>query len=258
MKNEDKYDLIERYLSKDLDANQLKSFEQELQSDKSLQEEVELHRMAAETLKGEKVHELRSVLNKVDKDWKAPSASNSNNTFSLNFRKLAAVAAAVLLGILVYQIVLPENLNSKELFADNFETYPMILNQRTLDDTQTINKSIFNQTISDYQQGNFEAAEVGFNKLKEGQENEIAYQFYEGLSQLGAGNSGDAIMSFQNLLNKKDHLFIEQSRWYLVLSYLQNDDLVNTKKVLKEIMPGAYKYDEAQKIIKTINAIQKN
>ena len=177
--------------------------------------------------------------------------------FSLNFRKLVGFLLSLLIGIFIYQVVLPENLYSEDLFLDNFETYPTILIQQTIDDSQTINQSIFDQAIRNYQQENFEVAALDFEKLQEGQENDIFFQFYEGVSQLGAYRNGDAIQIFYKLLSRSDHLLVEQSRWYLALTYLQYDDWASTKRELKKIQPDAYKYKEAQKLFKRINAIQK-
>ena len=130
MKNEKKYDLIESYLSGELSGEDLRNFEDQLKNDSDLQGELELHQQVADTLKGEKVHDLRQVLKDVDKGWKNKPEKNQSKRFSLNYYRMSAVAAVLLLLVVAYQFFFP--LGNSDLDPNYFETYPMRLTERSI------------------------------------------------------------------------------------------------------------------------------
>ena len=222
MNLEEKYTLIEKYLAEEMQGEELKEFEIQLQSDPELKEELNLHRQVAETLKGEKIHQLRNVLNDVEKNWEAPTKKDSTKIVKFNFRKVLTIAAAVTLLIIGYQWFTNINLSSEELYAANFETYPMLLNQRSVDEN-TANLESYNNAITFYSKGQNQEALVAFEELIQVQPDNITYQFYQANLLLSEKKSGEAIPIFQKILAGDHPLFEEQARWYLALAFLQNN-----------------------------------
>ena len=93
MNSEEKYSLIEKFLSKKLEGAELENFEAQLQRDPGLKAELDLHRQLSETLKGEKVHELRNVLNEVNENWEAPATTaDTTKVVNFNFRRVLSIA----------------------------------------------------------------------------------------------------------------------------------------------------------------------
>ena len=246
MNEEDTYERIEKYLNGALSSEEKKAFENELNNNNLLKEEVDLHREVAETLKGEKIHEFRNVLKKVDSEW-TTSQPKKNNVFSIRVKKMAALAATILLLVIAsYPFIFQGVDNSNEaLFADNFEPYKMILNQRSISDNDA-ETALLNEAIIAYDNKNYKEASTAFQELQSNNIDLIALRFYTGLSELGEGNSDNSINIFKEILDTPDHLFVEQSRWYLALAYLQKGDRDAAKLELDKIKKGQFKHKEAK------------
>ena len=245
---EEKYTLIEKYLAKEMQGEELDKFEKELSSDSDLQEELNLHRQVSETLKGEKVHQLRNVLHEVDKDWKVESKEDSAKIINFNFRRVLTIAATVALIIIGLQWFSNSNLSSEELYAANFETYPMLLNQRSVDEN-TADLITYNNAITFYAKGQNQEALASFEKLIQAQPENITYQFYQANLLLSEKKSGEAIPIFQKILAGDYPLFEEQARWYLALAFLENNEKENAKTLLEEIKVEQFKSKEAARVL---------
>lgn len=254
MDTEDTYERIEKYLDGRLSSEEKEVFENELETNTLLRDEVKLHREVAETLRGEKIHEFRDVLKKVDSEWNRGQSQKKNIIFSIRFKRMAALAATILLLVVVsYPFIFQDkDVSNEALFADNFEPYKMILNQRSISDNDA-EVALLNQAIVAYEGKNYGEASSAFQQLQTNNTNLIALRFYTGLSELGAENTATSIDIFKEILATRDHLFIEQSRWYLSLAYLQKGDRETAKLELEKIVEGAFKYDEAKEILNVMN-----
>ncbi|MEL6923564.1 MAG: hypothetical protein AAFO94_05900, partial [Bacteroidota bacterium] len=208
MSPEEKYNNIERYLDGELNQTEQQQFEQALQSDTALREELDLHRELSETLRGERIHALRNVLKKTDASWQMPAVAPTSESGSGQakvvrrpFRRwVAAAAAAVVLLMATLFWWSNDGAGPRELYAANFESYPMTLNQRSTDannDTQIQ----LNEAIAAYDQGDYASAEAGFADLAKAEPNNMAYQFYRAISQLGAGQGRLAATGLASIAN---------------------------------------------------------
>ena len=248
---EEKYTAIEKYLADEMQGKELDNFEKKLSADSDLQEELNLHRQVAETLKGEKIHDLRNVLQVVDKDWKVETKENTTKIIPFNFRRLLTIAAAIALLIVGYQLFTNNNLSSEELYTTNFETYPMLLNQRSADENGS-DLEIYNNAITFYAKGQNTEALAAFEKLIQTQPENITYQFYQSNLLLAEKKSTTAIPIFQKILDGNYPLFEEQARWYLALGFLQNDETENAKALLEKIQARQFKFKEASEILEQL------
>ena len=168
-----------------------------------------------------------------------------------NFRRVASVAAAILLLFFAYQFFSKENISNEYLFADNFEPYQMVLNQRSGTD-ESANQIILNEAIKAYENKDFEKAVYSFQNLSNQEPSIIAYPFYKALAHMGAKNPAVAIPILTKIVDTPDHLFKEQSRWYLALANLQDGDRIAALKQFQMIQEGQFKFNEAKKILESI------
>lgn len=251
MNPEEKYSLIEKYLAQEMQGEELKDFEAKLQTDGELKDELSLHRQVTATLKGEKVHELRGLLKEVDQSWEDRSKKDSAKVVNFNFRRILTIAAAVALLVIGYQFLMTSNLSSQEIYASNFEPYPMLLNQRSIDET-TDDQATYNNAISFYTKQQYSEALTAFEKLLANQPDNTTYQFYQANILLADNKADQAIPIFQKILDGDHPNFEEQTRWYLAMAYLQNEDLENAKTLLDDIQQGQYQAKEAAKILKQL------
>ena len=252
MKTEEKYDLIEKYLEQRMSAEERQKFEQAMIDNPAIKEEIELHRQVTATLKGEKVHELRSVLKAVDKNWGAEKKEQKGVARTINFRRVIAIAATVLLMVMSYQFFFTSGgpVSNEQLFADNFQPYQMLLSQRGLSEGEK--NIVLENAISAYSKGNYQSAASFFQQLSQNDPTDISYQFYLAVAQLGAKENDTSINLFQNIISTEGHPFKEQSQWYLALAYLQNGDNENARKTLSEIESGQFKNAEARQILEQL------
>ena len=253
MNTKERYDLIEKYLDQKMSTGERQQFEEQLKNDPALKEELELHRQVSATLKGEKVHELRSILTDVDKNWGTEKTSQKGVARTINFRRVIAIAATVLLLVMAYQMFFigGQSISNEQLFADNFQPYQMLLSQRNLS-AEEKNATLEN-AISAYSKGDFQTASDAFQLLSENEPDDISYQFYSAVAQLGAEKNETAITIFSNIISTQSNPFKEQSQWYLALAYLQIEKTDDATKALQTIQKGQYKHKEAQQILKQLN-----
>jgi len=257
MNDDVKYERIEQYLAGEMTGEDLIAFEHQLATDDSLRAELDLHRQVAETLKGAAIHEFRGTINEVNDQWQAPKRKKNEGGFSLiNLRWGAVAAAAIVILLVAYQIFMPgSTVTNQTLFADNFEPYKMVLTQRSLvpnPETAYLKESI-SEAIAAYEDEDYAKASSLFQMLEEkSPHTKLTYSFYAAITELALDHPQKAIPVFKKIIEEDDSLLVEQSQWYLGLAYLQSKDVESAKNTLKSIAPNAYKYKEAQKIVKAI------
>lgn len=249
MEEKEKYDTIEKYLAGELDAKEQQNFERQLESDPDLQKELDLHDDLSNRLKGEKIHDFRKVLQAVDQDWQAPHQDPQKRPILFRLPYIAAIAASLLLAVLAYQFLqTPSMPSNSELFATYFEPYNMVLNERSENDNP--NAVLLNAAVVAYSTKDFVQAAKQFSSLIEKVPENKAYAFYAAQAELAVNNSAKAIPLFRQLSSEGDHPFVELSRWYLALAFLQEGNVVEAKKQLETIKSGQDKFAEAQTLLK--------
>ena len=250
-----KYELIESYLANEMSADDRRQFEKQLEENTALKEELKLHEQMADVLKGEKIHQFRDVLKEVDKEWKKPTEKKGEGKIvRMNFRRVLAIAASLALLIIAWQFFFSNSneLNSDKLFADHFEPYQMILNQRSTSDDTHESTALLNTGIKQYAAGDFAGSSIAFRQLMDAELSNISFQFYYALSLLGNNEPNNAIPVLEKIMDTPEHLFLEQSRWYLALAYLQNNEKEKAVNILHKIKEGEYKFLEKEKLIQRL------
>ena len=252
MNTEEKYNLIEKYLDQKMTENERIEFEQIMKNDSELKAEVALHQEVGETLKGDKIHQLRDVLKETDRNWGAEKKEQKGVARTINFRRIIAIAATVLLLVMTYQFFFSGggSMSNEQLFADNFQPYQMLLSQRGISEGEK--DLVLENAVLAYSKGNYQSAASSFQQLSQNDPNDISFQFYLAVAQLGAKENDASISLFQNIISTEGHPFKEQSQWYLALAFLQNNNMESAKKSLDEIQSGQFKYKEAQQILKQL------
>ena len=250
MNTEEQYDLIERYLDKQMTEEETIAFEQLLEKDADLKEQLELHQQMAATLKGEKIHQLRAVLAETDRNWQSGDKSEEVKIRPINFRRIIAIAATVLILVLAYQFIFSGggSVPSEQLFADHFQPYQMLLSQRDI--TEDEKNVLLEKAISAYAKQDFQNASDAFEQLSQSEPENSSYLFYQAIAQLGAQKNVEAIARFEIIMANENHPFKEQARWYMALAYLKKGNADKTKDLLTTIQLGQFKYKEAQEVLK--------
>lgn len=243
-----KYDLIEKWLSDELNPKELLEFQQYQRSHPNWEQEVRLHQQMASLLGDASTLEIRQTLAAVDKEWQAPGTGPRVSIFS---RRVLGIAASflVLAGVFgVYYFTRP--LSMSELYASYYEEYPMLLSQRS--EAQNETNQLLSTAILAYQNREFQTACAQFSQLRRSAPENAAYTFYLGLCYLELDKTQEAILTFQELLALEAGPYLELTRWYLALAYLDTEQVDLARSAFTEIKAGQFKYEEAQKILNSL------
>ncbi len=238
-------DRIEAYLLEEMSPDEKLTFEQEMQTDPSLERDVEAMReMHAEIASWEQdafLEQLNQIREELDAnaDTSGTDASSqesdSGNEAETSMgdspprkglpRWYFAVAAAILLLIVpLYFILRP----SPSLFEQYFDPYQDRYTSRASADEE------IKQAFSDYNKGQYEESLVHFENYLKVSPSDSQAVFYNGVAHLAAGQPEKAIDQLSTL-QQPDFLFFIQAKWYLALAYLQANQTETAKTILESL-----------------------
>lgn len=234
------YSSIERYLNHELSVEERMAFESELNLDADLRRELDFHKDLHQTLGNADEGAIRKKLSTAADKWHKKTTSDDEKSV-LPFRKLISIAAVLVfaVGFLLWLNNKPAN----QQYADTFEPYPMVLNQRSAADTAAQAKLI-TAAINAYSQKDFNLAANNFNLLSKLDDTALTYQFYEAVARLGNKEYNKASELFKALINKNDHLLVQQSRWYLAVTLKESGKTEAADRIFNSIKPGEYNYEQ--------------
>lgn len=253
MTKEEKYQYIEDFLNGNLKLEDEQAFYVRMKKDHAFKQEVNLHKSLAQSLGNPAKHVLQDVLNEVDENWKADTSSEAvvksieSSKAKFNWIKpVMGFAAGIVLFLVAAQFIKGKT-SKEDLFASNYTPYRMILTERN---GEADNQQLLKNTASEaYRKGNFDEAQKIFNQLYRENPEEMVYAFYEANAMLSNQNNKEAIAAFDKILSKPNHLFKEQSQWFLGLAYLADENYEKAKLTFEDIKEGAFRYTEAQEIL---------
>ncbi|MFK7810711.1 MAG: hypothetical protein AB8F74_23080 [Saprospiraceae bacterium] len=251
MTEQEKYDQIDRYLRSELSLEEQRTLERRMEADEEFSIEVALHREIAESIGGEKTAAFRQKLKTTNESWKMTEDKETDALIrKLKISRLIAVAATVAI-LIISTLYFSNNTstnNTTDLFAQNFDSYPMLLNERAATE-QSVN---LKEAVKAYTTSEFLIAASAFKELSAIETDNVAYQFYEGVALLSSNQSERAAEILEPIIAKTDQPFSEQAHWYTALAYLKIGDLQKAKFYFSEIKEGAFKYAEAKNVLEVL------
>ena len=199
-----------------------------------------------DTLGDPGAHELRTLLRQTDAGWRAPAAAARRPGWP---RYLAAAAAILLLIVAGWWTTTQFRSASPEsLFASYYTPYETFAAERG----DTPGTLLFAQANAAYRAGNYALAYEGFTTLLDSEPDNTLYRFLLAQAALAAGRAAEAAADFEQLVSTPDHLFTEQSRWYVALAYLKQGKLPDARRSFEAIAVGQYRHAEAQAILRQL------
>jgi TolA-binding protein len=244
MNEEEKIELIERYIQDNLSPEKKALLEEKMNLDNAFREEVELHRKLEGFLNDQNQIKLHQILAEQRHD-----ETIKNNSDQHFFYRLAAIIT-LLLGVAAVYWFSAERNSAEDLFLANYEPYPMVLNQRAGNG----DNEAFNAAIEAYQSGDFENALVYFNQLIEQDTLVTMSKFYQGVIQLTLQNPAAAVAILEPVAEGENQLIKQQALWYLGLAYLQKQDSENAMITFRRLLQkGDYKQKEVDAILEHLD-----
>ena len=216
----------------ELSVREQVKLEEELRSDPELMKEFQLRKSVNEAiLENDEITNLRNALSDVMDE--EPAVKPKSRRLYL----YSAVAAIIILFIVVGgKIFLSEQtLSSKQAFEQYYTVYPPVMSFRSPVDQSEI-ESILYKGFHKYDENHFNEAANHFEQVVEKDSSNYMGQFYLALCKIETNNLSEAEEYLVDLISRNNHIFWEQSHWYLAMLYLKDKKTDQAKSVLNEIV----------------------
>ncbi len=233
-------ELIEKYIQDTLTPQEQLEFDILLDADADFKKEVDFHM------------DLRKVAEAKDDDnFREMLSTIENSPDKKGNIKWWLIAASFIGGIgLAYFFTIGSPPSNEELFAHYFEPYRNITQPVVRSDAQkSLNETAFNA----YENAKFKEALDLFDQVLLNKK-EAPLLFYKANTLLALDHPKKAIAIFEQNINTVD-IFSEKRYWYLALAYLKNNQLEESKKLLKKLLTipnSEYKKNEAAALLKKL------
>ncbi len=248
MKQDSQYDdKFDRYLRDEMDAEERQAFEDLLNEDESLKEEVDLQEDITAGIDLFGSEELKRQLQQSEESATVPltfsqerSKEQSDKAKAVRPLYFALATAASFILVIVAVWLLNPGGSSQDLYAAYYEPYPNVVNP--VERSEGIPTDAAGQAMYYYEQGNYQQAIALFTQQMP---TDVAYQFYLGVSYLAVQQPTQAEETLQTLLSDSEGAFYEPALWYISLARLANNQPDAAKITLQQVVgfQGEYATD---------------
>lgn len=244
--------LIDKYLNKKMEKEELRWFTREMKAYPSLAEEVRLQKEIGEAILNEETLAFRAQISSLFE-----KETNGNTRVKTKKIKIpgavrvavASLAALVMMGaglwFYTYRTVEPE-----KLFEMYYEPYDGVMNVRSGNSEVA---GILVTAMQKYEQREFESALLLFETVLANDRTNVTSRFYTGISYIETEHFINAEMSFTEIIQHEDNLFIEHAEWYLGLCYLKTGKIEEAEQLFTAISESdGYYSREARRITRNL------
>ncbi len=237
-------DQIDKYLSGDLNAQELQAFEERLQTDSKFAEEVRLRQdMNNYLINKDKKEAFKNQLDEIGDDFfeEKPEArikpiGKSSNNLSRWLKVVAAVAAVA---VIVYLLA-----PSPDLYKEFAQHQPIQLTEKSSDQS-----ALITETEKNFNAGNYTQALQTADRLLAIQSDDLQVQMVKSICLIETKQTQGARGILQPIAEGASAHKIE-AQWYLALSWLKEKDVEKTKLALEEIEnTDPFFYKKAQRLL---------
>ena len=244
------FDLIEKYLLQEMSVGEIKKFEKLIQEDADLRRELSLRKRIDEAISEDDIMALRDTLNVITSE----RIGNNQISFIKRRKKVLSIAAAIIIFIsLSLSFLFPTSQSSDKIFESYYTTYPALANIRSINNSEQL-EIFLNRAFEFYENKDYKSASEGFKKVLNMDDRNIIAQFYFALCEFEENNLKESEKYFTILIQNNDHLFWEQSHWYLAMLYLKQDNKKKAKLVFEKIIIEEMVYKtKAKRILRKLD-----
>ena len=246
------HDMISRYLDGEMNGEELKTFEEQLQQDADLLKEVELVKELNETLQM-KLHPDENELALVDtmKEMRSEYFSSdmvaeqlTAKIIPMQKRRWMMAAAAVFIAVVMLTIWSPWK---KE---DLYQQYASI-EMPGVAERGVPSDSLLKQATNKFNEKKFTDALPAFETILKGDPQNSYVHYYYAITLLESGETERSRNELTQLFNGTS-VFRYDAGFYLALSYLKEKDKTNCASWLNKIPSDAPVYNKAQELLKKL------
>lgn len=239
------YDDIARYAENDMTAEERQAFEQALQTDTALQEQLNLYRDVHDSLKhnfqkSDQQLGLEATLQQMRGEFFNKQSSTAKVVSINRYLKYAmGVAAVLLIAVFLW----------KPWQGDLYEQYSEI---KMLDPTERGNSdSLLQKASIEFNDGHFGNASLYLNEARKQRPYDSFTEFYLGVSELKKGVPSQAKKVLEPLYNGES-VYKYEAAFYMALCYLKEENKIACREWLQKIPVDAANYSKAQELLKKL------
>ncbi len=257
---ENRWNQIDRYVNGEMVEKERDLFEQRMREHAELAQQVHLHR---DMLLGMEYYFMQQL--------KEQLALSDQKKKSFNWPLFLKIAAAVLLaaglaGVAYYYTQRPAD--PEQLFLTYFEAYPNTLTQTNRSEASPgeppPGEALPGDTsdeiaaaLRDYESGDFTQAAAALNEVLSSaditDDQRTALVFYRGVANLQLGNGRQARSDLAEVI-QSDTLLTEPATWYTGLSYLQDKNVAEAKRIFAQLREARGDYaEQAAKLLNDLS-----
>lgn len=239
------YERIEKYLQGELTVEELAIFEQELKTNTTFKEKVDLYSQANSLLARKYANinaenSLKKTLQSIDnKEFNKTKINEKRWLKPANLYRITALAAVLIIGIFLLK---PE----ADLYTQ-FAQHENIAIQEKGDNNQFLFEAVNLYNHKKYD----EAIPKIEDFLRENPE-DTELQMALGISLLETDKVEDAILVFTHIYDE-NNVFKSKATWYLALSNVKLEEKSRAIAYLNAIETSSYYYPQAAKLLKKLN-----
>lgn len=220
-----KEELIIKYFSRQLDAEEQEIFDQWMLDDIDFRNQVNFEKSTQDAIKRNERADLKRFLQGVE-------VPKQNKTFQW----LAIAASFVgIVFISIFSIYYYSNTGSSNLYAEYFQPYP---NEVAPLVRGQVENSPVSEAFNAYELENYELSAKLFENMVE----DYAL-LYAGISNLELNQNQKAINQLKTL-SLQNGKYQEPSEWYLALAHLKNKENKRAEEILKSIVENHQQFSE--------------
>jgi hypothetical protein len=236
---------IERYLAGEMSDSEKEWFEEKMNEDKNLRNEVSVWQRTDKILENRNIRSLKDKLSAIEK-------RRDENRYSLPPRLPSYLKyAAVFLGILFLgsaSLFFGSRMNGDQVIDSYYKVYEPASNQRS---ARCVPNDDFMVALNLYNTHEYGKAAVLFSKVVESNPEDMQSELLNGLSNFEDQKYPEAKNSFVNVIDNNNNFFVETAKWYLALCYVKTDEKEKAIQLFENIgkESGIYRKD-AKNIIR--------
>lgn len=238
--------LIEKYFLDTLTADEKRLFEDLLKTDEAFKNEVALGEQLKKVTRSEELLEVKDLLAEFEEEEKTAITTTSipkkRSTYWL-------VAASVIILSGLSFLFWPDSSNTADLYNEYFTPYRNVTH--SIVRGGEVEKDLKTNTFSAYEEGVYEKAIDGFNKLYTADKDSY-YLFYQANALIQLNRAKEAIPLLKQHLKSGDSLS-NKTNWFLAMAYLQLNDKAKAIEILKLVVKeNDFKYKEAKALLRKL------
>ena len=214
---EKEYRLIEKYLLGELSEEKRAAFDKLKLSNPDLEAEYILRKNIHEAIQEPDIMTLRFALNEIV-NTKKQKSHVIKNPF------IWSSVAAVFIIVLIIKIMFLNTHTERyvDYFNKYYQMYPPVVNYRNTE-ILTEEQECLRIALGNYENSDFNNAELLFKELVNKDSTNTLAKFYLSISMIEQNEFIEAETYLYELSTNNQHLFYEESLWYLALVYLNNN-----------------------------------